>query len=504
MDTKKIKTALISVFHKDGLETIAGLLKQNGIKIFSTGGTMKYLQALGLEVVPVEDFTSYPSILGGRVKTLHPKIFGGILARREQQDDIQEVEKYEIPLIDLVVVDLYPFEETVKNAASEQEIIEMIDIGGISLIRAAAKNFNDVVVIPSKDFYPQLEKILQNKGQTTLSQRKELAKQAFKISYNYDRLIHNFFAGVQNPSDSQLIAFKELRYGENPHQKAVFYGKLDDILEQLNGKEISYNNLLDIDAAVNLISEFDETTVAIIKHTNACGVASRDTVFESFTEALSGDPLSAFGGIIISNRKIDLQTAEKINSMFYEVLIAPGFDDQALELLRQKKKRIILKLKHTKLPANTLRSALNGILEQERDLKTETAEDFKFVTNRKPTDRETEDLIFANKIVKHTKSNAIVLVKNKKLIGSGMGQTSRVDALKHAIEKAREFNHDLQDAVMASDAFFPFADSVELAHNHGITAVIQPGGSIRDQDSIDFCNAKNMAMVFTGIRHFKH
>ncbi len=491
---KKIKSALVSVYYKDNLEQIVKELNNLGVKIYSTGGTQSFIEQQGVEVTAVEQLTSYPSILGGRVKTLHPKVFGGILSRREEASDLQQLDEYEIPEIDLVIVDLYPFEETVKSDASEQEIIEKIDIGGISLIRAAAKNFKDVAVISSKNQYKQLLELLQKQnGELSLEQRKQLAKDAFEVSSKYDTAIHNYFATA-----------KTLRYGENPHQKAHFIGNLDEILTQIHGKEISYNNLLDIDAAINLINDFSGTTFAILKHNNACGVASADTLIEAWKLALAGDPVSAFGGVLVANKEIDEETAEEINKLFFEVIIAPSYAEGALKILKTKKNRIILIHKPSELPKTQYRSILNGLLVQEKDTKVESKEDMKVVTNEEPNEEQYSDLAFANILVKHSKSNAIVLAKNKQLIASGVGETSRVDALKHAIEKAKYFKLDLQGAVMASDAFFPFADSVEIAHKEGIKAVVQPGGSIRDQETIDFCNNNKIAMVFTGIRHFKH
>jgi len=495
-DFKKIKTALISVFHKEGLEKITSLLIENEITIYSTGGTQDFLESLGANVIPVEKTTSYPSILGGRVKTLHPKVFGGILARRNNQEDTQQLTKYEIPEIDLVLVDLYPFQETVLAGGAHHEIIEKIDIGGISLIRAAAKNYNDVLIIPGIKQYHFLEKILKNKAESSIDQRKKMALEAFNISSVYDKAIFNYF---NQDSDR-----RDLRYGENPHQKGVFHGKINDFFNQLNGKELSYNNLLDVDAAVCLMEEFNETTVAILKHNNACGIAARDNLLQAWKAALAADPISAFGGVIITNKQIDLSTAKEINKIFYEVLIAPDFDKNALDLLKTKKNRIILKQKKVSLPRTVIRTALNGFLEQERDLKTDLEEHLKTVTLKKPTKEQIEDLLFAAKVCKHTKSNTIVLVKNKQLYASGVGQTSRVDALKQAIEKAANFNLDLRDSVMASDAFFPFPDCVEIAAKVGVDAVIQPGGSIKDDLSINYCNDNNMSMVLTGTRHFKH
>jgi len=503
---KPIKNALISVFYKDNLEPVIKKLQALGVKIFSTGGTQTFIEELGVDVTPVEELTSYPSILGGRVKTLHPKIFGGILGRRELQSDVLQLEEYDIPEIDLVIVDLYPFEETLASGADEKTIIEKIDIGGISLIRAAAKNFQDVLIVSSRNQYPQLLKLLEkNNGTTSLEERKKLATQAFNISSHYDTAIFNYF----NTED--LVAFKQsilkvnpLRYGENPHQKGVFFGNLDELFEKLNGKELSYNNLLDVDAAVNLISEFKETTFAILKHNNACGLASREKLIDAWKDALAGDPVSAFGGILITNAKVNLATAEEINKLFFEVIIAPDFETKALELLKQKTNRIILIQKPLELPSLTFKTVLNGVIAQEKDLKTETTHDMKAVTETVPTQSELVDLEFANKLVKHTKSNTIILAKNKQLLASGVGQTSRVDALKQAILKAKTFGFELNGAVMSSDAFFPFPDCVEIAGNEGIKTVIQPGGSIKDKESIEYCNKNGISMVFTGIRHFKH
>jgi phosphoribosylaminoimidazolecarboxamide formyltransferase/IMP cyclohydrolase len=502
---KMIQNALISVFDKDGLEPVVRQLHKLGITIFSTGGTQKYIESLGIDVVPVEDLTSYPSILGGRVKTLHPRVFGGILGRRDLASDVAEFEKHEIPPIDLVIVDLYPFEKTVASGAGEDEVIEKIDIGGISLIRAAAKNHKYVTIIPSKDEYSLLLNILTDqKGYATPEQRKQLATRAFEVTSNYDTHIHAYFSGATASFSKNIAGAKTLRYGENPHQKGVFYGDLEKVFTQLHGKELSYNNLLDIDAAINLISEFNETTFIIIKHNNACGLASRPKLIDAWKDALAGDPVSAFGGILITNAKVDLATANEINSLFFEVLIAPGFDADAMEVLKQKKNRILLQLHKFTFPEKNFRSLLNGVVEQDRDWKTDTIADMKDVTKVTPTAQEKVDLEFANKIVKHVKSNTIVLAKNKQLLGSGTGQTSRVDALKQAIEKAKNFGFDLNGGVMASDAFFPFADCVEIAHNAGIHAVIQPGGSINDKLSIAYCDDNKMAMVVTGTRHFKH
>ncbi|MFN8257662.1 MAG: bifunctional phosphoribosylaminoimidazolecarboxamide formyltransferase/IMP cyclohydrolase [Bacteroidales bacterium] len=503
---KKIKSALISVYYKDKLDEIAKELQNLNITIYSTGGTKDFIETLGIKVQSVESLTSYPSILGGRVKTLHPKVFGGILARRDEKKDLEQLAEYGIPEIDLVIVDLYPFEETLKSGAEDHEIIEKIDIGGISLIRAAAKNFNDAIIISSKDHYQKLLQILRDqKGESSLEQRKFFASEAFKVSSSYDALIHSYFAGSNENSFQLSINGKTtLRYGENPHQAGYFFGDYSQIIEQLHGKEISYNNLLDIEAAINLIAEFDEPTFAIIKHNNACGVASRPTLINAWKDALAGDPVSAFGGILVCNREVDLASAEEINKLFFEVIIAPAYQHAALEILKSKKNRMILLQKPFEQPKTQFRSMLNGLLMQEKDLKAESKADMKPVTHKLPDEQQYEDLVFANKLVKHSKSNAIVIAKNKQLVASGIGQTSRVDAIKQAIEKGKSFKFDLKNAVLASDAFFPFADSVEIAYKEGINAVIQPGGSIRDQETIDFCNTNNIAMVFTGTRHFKH
>ncbi len=506
-DIKEIKTALISVFHKDGLDEIIRLLHNNGVKFLSTGGTRSFIESLGYECMAVEDLTGYPSILGGRVKTLHPKVFGGILNRRDNATDREETAKYEIPGIDLVIVDLYPFEETVASGASEADIIEKIDIGGISLIRGAAKNFNDVVIVPSKRQYEALRRILaENGAKTTLADRKWFAKEAFGVSSAYDSAIFNYFDGLDTPTGLRIAidGEKTMRYGENPHQKGYFFGRLDQLFEQLHGKEISYNNLLDIDAATSLMAEFEEPTFAILKHNNACGVASRATVLEAWKDALAGDPVSAFGGVLITNSPIDAETALEINKIFFEVVIAPDYAPEALGILEQKKNRIILKQKAPLTTTCQFRSVLNGALVQERDLKAETPDDLRVVTATPIAPEQVEDLLFANKLVKHCKSNAIVLAKNKQLCAAGVGQTSRVDALRQAIDKAHTFDFDLKGAVMASDAFFPFADCVEIAHNAGVDAVIQPGGSIRDNDSIKYCDENGVAMAMTGFRHFKH
>lgn len=492
---KKIQSALISVFYKDGLEPLAKRLQAEGITIYSTGGTQQFLEGLGIKCVAVESLTTYPSILGGRVKTLHPVVFGGILGRRYEPQDLEEMKQYSIPEIDLVIVDLYPFEETLKNTSEEKAIIEKIDIGGPSMIRAAAKNFKDVVVIAAKDDYASLEKILtEQQGCTTIEQRKAFAAKAFEVVMHYDIAISNYF----NPGHQQ-----SLRYGENPHQQAVFHGDLGKLFEQLNGKELSYNNLVDVDAAVQLIREFTDTTFAIIKHTNVCGISARSTVKESWDAALAGDPESAFGGVLVTNDTVDKATADAINEIFFEVLIAPSFDTDALEVLKSKKNRILLQLKpgspSLKAPS---KSILNGVLEQGAD--EGNYEKWEEVGGRTTTTAEQEDLRFANLVCKHLKSNAIALVKNKQLVGKGCGQTSRIDALRHAIEKAHQFQFDLKGAVLASDAFFPFNDCVQIAHKEGIEVFIQPGGSVRDKDSIAYCVEHQLAMVMTGMRHFRH
>lgn len=506
-DQIKIKTALISVYSKDGIEDLARKLESFGIQIISTGGTFDFLLSKGIQATSIESITSYPSILGGRVKTLHPKIFGGILWRRNQLSDVNDVEKYEIPSVDLVIVDLYPFEKTVETTSDEGEIIEKIDIGGISLIRAAAKNFAHVVVVPSVDSYQLLLDILSgNNGYTSLSDRRLFAAMAFNISSNYDAEIFKYFNRQEDiPAFKQsILTSYPMRYGENPHQKGTFYGNLDDVFTQLHGKELSYNNLVDVDAAINLMGEFSGPTVAIIKHTNPCGIASRALLREAYLDALACDPVSAFGGIIIANGTIQTETAAEINKLFFEILIADGYENDALNLLKAKKNRIILQRNSFAVSQKQFKSILNGVLEQDKDMKSEQKSDFQYVTNKKPSAQETEALVFANKIVKHLKSNTIVLINNSQLIGCGMGQTSRVDALRQAIIKARAFGFDTTGSVMASDAFFPFADCVEIAHEAGITAIIQPGGSIRDIDSVNYCNEHNLSMVFTGIRHFKH
>lgn len=505
---KKIVNCLISVYYKTDLDKIVALLKQNEVQIYATGGTFDFVKKIDDSVKSIESLTGYPSILGGRVKTLHPKVFGGILGRMDNPNDINEMRHYEIPPFDLVIVDLYPFEETVKNTVVESEIIEKIDIGGISLIRAGAKNFKDVLIVPSSKYYGEFIDIYQQQnGCTSLEDRQRFAKYAFATSSYYDGMIYDWFS--RNCDDKALNIHiekhQQLRYGENPHQKAAFYGDLNEVFDKLHGKDLSYNNLLDLDAGINLINEFDEPTFAILKHNNPCGIASRPTVYEAYQDALSGDPVSAFGGVFVCNRPVDAQTAEAISKIFFEVIVAPDYEEKALEFLFSKVNRIVLKLKSSKFPSKLMKSSLNGILVQDRDLHVESQEDFKAVTVKTIDDKnDIEDIIFANKIVKHSRSNAIVLAKNKQLLASGIGQTSRVDSLKQAIDKAKSFNFDLKNAVMASDAFFPFSDCISLAYKEGINVVIQPGGSIRDKDSIDFCNEHDIAMVFTGYRHFKH
>ncbi|MDR2824329.1 MAG: bifunctional phosphoribosylaminoimidazolecarboxamide formyltransferase/IMP cyclohydrolase [Prevotellaceae bacterium] len=506
MYKKQIKRALISVYHKDNLDAIIKKLHAEGVELLSTGGTAEFIEQLGVPCRKVEELTGYPSIFGGRVKTLHPAVMGGILARRQMSDDRRQMSEFHIDAIDLVIVDLYPFDETVKSGAAEEEIIEKIDIGGISLIRAAAKNYNDVLIVASQMQYEPLFQLLEENGAASAEEeRRWFAKEAFAVSSLYDSLIFNYF----DNGDSTALRVAEnsakmLRYGENPHQKGVFFGDFEEMFEQLQGKEISYNNLLDIDAAVALIDDFEEITFAIIKHNNACGLASRATVIEAWKDALAGDPVSAFGGVLATNAIVDRQTAEEINKIFFEVIIAPDYDLEALEILSQKKNRIILILKNNKMKTKQLRSLLNGFLLQEKDTKTETPDDLKIVTEKTPTAKEIDDLLFANKIVKHSKSNAIVLAKGGQLLASGVGQTSRVDALEQALAKAKHFEFDLAGAVMASDAFFPFPDCVEIANNEGISAIIHPGGSLNDQKSIDYCNENGVAMATTGFRHFKH
>nr|WP_321416052.1 bifunctional phosphoribosylaminoimidazolecarboxamide formyltransferase/IMP cyclohydrolase [uncultured Allomuricauda sp.] len=509
MTAKKASAALISVFHKDGLEPIVKKLDELGVTLYSTGGTEKFIRDLGIDVVPVEDVTSYPSILGGRVKTLHPKVFGGILNRQDNESDVAQMAEFEIPQLDIVIVDLYPFEKTVASGASEQDIIEKIDIGGISLIRAAAKNFKDVLCVSSMEDYEDfLNVISEGNGTTTTEDRKRFATKAFNVSSHYDAAIFNYFNQEKQETVLKISETKGqvLRYGENPHQKGYFFGDFDAMFTKLHGKELSYNNLLDVDAAVNLMGEFknDDPTFAILKHNNACGLATRSTIKQAYVDALAGDPVSAFGGILISNVEIDKPTAEEIHNLFCEVVIAPSYSDEALEILKGKKNRIILIQNETELPETLVRTCLNGVLVQDKDSKTDTNEDLNPVTDKKPTSEEIEDLIFASKLCKHTKSNTIVLAKNKQLCASGTGQTSRVDALNQAIHKAKSFEFDLEGAVMASDAFFPFPDCVEIADKAGIKSVIQPGGSIKDQLSIDYCNKNGIAMVMTGTRHFKH
>jgi len=504
-ENRKIKNALVSVFHKDGLSPIVKKLNDLGIEIYSTGGTQSFIEGEGIKVNRVEDLTSYPSILGGRVKTLHPNVFGGILSRRELEEDQKQLNKYNIPEFDLVIVDLYPFEKTVASGADEQDIIEKIDIGGISLIRAAAKNFKDVLIVSEMSQYDELLSVLENEnGNSNIETRKKFAEKAFNISSHYDTAIFNYFNDDETSFKQSIREGRTLRYGENPHQEGKFFGNLSDMFNQLNGKELSYNNLLDVDAAVNLISEFDETTFVVMKHNNACGIACRNKLINSWKDALVADPVSAFGGVLITNNEVDLETAQEINKIFFEVIIAPSYSNDALEILKSKKNRIILIQKEVKLPSSQFRTALNGVLHQEKDLKTDELTDMKCVTTLSPSEEELSDLEFASKVCKHTKSNTIVFAKNKQLLASGVGQTSRVDALKQAVVKAKSFNFDLNGAVMASDAFFPFPDCVELANNEGVKCVIQPGGSIKDNLSVEYCNNNDMKMVTTGNRHFKH
>lgn len=506
---KTIQSALISVYYKDGLEPIVRLLHSKNVTLYSTGGTQTFIENLGIPVVPVEQLTGYPSIFGGRVKTLHPAVFGGILYRRDDEGDIAQAAEFNIPALDMVVVDLYPFEETVASGASNEDIIEKIDIGGISLIRAGAKNFKDTLIVSTRDQYAKtLEVLTAKNGATELEDRRQFAAEAFAVTSHYDTAIQNWFLGVE---DNALRRFeslpkKTLRYGENPHQNASFYGDLDAMFEQLNGKELSYNNIVDVDACVGLIDEFDATlpTYAIIKHTNACGIASAATAKDAYLNALSCDPVSAFGGVVITNVNVDLAVAEELNKLFMEILIAPSYDDDAVELLKGKKNRILLKRKEVALASEMFKTVLNGVLVQDKDTSTETAEQMKNVTKKSPSVEQLKALEFALKVCKHTKSNTIVLAKDGQLLASGTGQTSRVDALRQAIEKAKSFGFDLNGAVMASDAFFPFPDCVEIAQQAGIQAVVQPGGSIKDQLSIDYCDQNDVAMVFTGVRHFKH
>jgi phosphoribosylaminoimidazolecarboxamide formyltransferase / IMP cyclohydrolase len=521
MESKKIQSALISVYYKDGLAPIVELLHQNGVTLYSTGGTQTFIEELGIPVIAVEDLTSYPSIFGGRVKTLHPKVFGGILYRRDNEGDVKTAAQYEIPSIDLVIVDLYPFEETVASGASEDDIIEKIDIGGISLIRGAAKNFNDVLIVSSRNQYAEVLSILQAKNcGTDLSDRKRFAMLAFGTSSHYDTAIHNYFNSPPTPEGGANLtefSFKDvvehtpfggkgatLRYGENPHQSAVFYGDIESLFDKLHGKELSYNNLVDVDACITLLDEFTETSFVIIKHTNACGVASAPTVKQAYLNAFACDTISAFGGVLATNGIVDKESAEEMSSLFFEILIAPDFTQEALEVLQVKKNRILLKRKPVNFGKKMFKTLLNGVLEQDKDLSTETAAQMRTVTEKVPTDSELKALEFALKVCKHTKSNTIILAKEGQLLASGVGQTSRVDALKQAIEKAAEFGFDLNGCVMASDAFFPFPDCVEIAHKAGISAVVQPGGSVKDKDSIAYCDANGLAMVMTGVRHFKH
>ncbi len=505
--TKQAKSALISVFHKDGLEPIVRKFNDLGITIYTTGGTEKFIRDLGIDCVAVEDITSYPSILGGRVKTLHPKVFGGILSRRDHDGDKAQLAEFNIPEMDIVIVDLYPFEKTVASGAPEQDIIEKIDIGGISLIRAAAKNFKDVICVSSMEQYDEFLNIVSaNNGATSIEDRKRFSAKAFAVSSHYDSAIYNYMNEEETNFRQSFDKVTSLRYGENPHQKGAFYGDLEAMFDKLHGKELSFNNLLDVDAAVNLINEFkgEAPTFAILKHNNACGFAQRDNLKDAYVDALAGDPTSAFGGVLITNKTIDVATAEEIHKLFCEVVIAPAYDAAALEILKGKKNRVLLILKDVELPKVSYRTALNGVLFQDANLITDKKEDLKNVTEKVVTNAQIDDLLFASKICKHTKSNTIILVKNKTLCAGGTGQTSRVDALEQAIAKAKHFKFDLKGAVMASDAFFPFPDCVEIAHNAGIEAVIQPGGSIKDQLSIDYCNQNGIGMVFTGTRHFKH
>jgi len=508
MPSRKITRALVSVYYKDNLDPIIHELARQGVEFVSTGGTQDFIEKLGYPVIPVEKLTGYPSIFGGRVKTLHPAVFGGILYRRDDAADLKQAGEFNISAIDLVIVDLYPFEETVAKGGTEDEIVEKIDIGGISLIRGAAKNFRDVLIVSERTQYQELLGLLKTKnGSSEISDRKRFAAKAFDVTSHYDTAIFNYFNQEQGISSfkASIQQGKVLRYGENPHQQGVFFGDLESLFDQLNGKELSYNNLVDVDAAINLVKEFDgETAFVIIKHTNACGVATGANVKEAYLKAFQADTISAFGGVLATNQKIDLAAAEEINKLFFEILIATEFDENALTLLKSKKNRILLKQKQNLTAKKQFKSLLNGVIEQDLDLKTDSKEDLKQVTKRAATSEEVDALLFASKICKHTKSNTIILAVNGQLLSSGVGQTSRVDALKQAIEKAGSFGFELKGAVMASDAFFPFPDCVEIANQHGIKAVIQPGGSIKDQDSVDFCDRHDMAMVFTGVRHFKH
>jgi len=507
MDNRTLKRALISVYHKDGIEPIARKLISLGVELLSTGGTFDFLKGLSLPVTAVEDVTGYPSILGGRVKTLHPKIFGGILSRRENKKDCEQIVEFEIPSIDLVIVDLYPFEEYVASNSPHDEIVEKIDIGGISLIRAAAKNYKDVIIVASKEQYPALQAILEkSNGSSSIEERRFFATQAFNVSSHYDTAIFKYFNREETVDafKESILVSKTLRYGENPHQKALYFGNEGTLPEQLWGKEISYNNLLDIEAAIELIGDFEETTVAILKHNNACGCASNENLTDAWKTALAADPVSAYGGIIISNKKIDSATAAEMNKLFFEVVIAPGYEPEALAILKEKKNRIILVNNGEKRTETKFRSLLGGALMQQRDSAVENELSLTPVTKTAPNSKEVEDLLFANKLVKHSKSNTIILARDKSLLASGVGQTSRVDALRQAITKAESFGFTCAGSVMASDAFFPFADCVEIAHKAGVTAVIQPGGSVRDSESTDYCNNNGLSMVTTGIRHFKH
>ncbi len=508
MNPRKITRALSSVFYKDNLEPIIKTLAAQGVEFVSTGGTQEFIEKLGHKVIPVEKLTGYPSIFGGRVKTLHPAVFGGILFRRDDQGDLDQAKEFKIAPIDLVIVDLYPFEETVAKGGTEEDIVEKIDIGGISLIRGAAKNFNDVLIVSSMSQYDELLQLLKTKNcSSDLSDRKRFAALAFDVTSHYDSAIFSYFNQEQQiPSfKSSIQQGQVLRYGENPHQKGVYYGDFEKLFEKLNGKELSYNNLVDVDAAVNLVKEFDgDIAFAIIKHTNACGVAIASSVKAAYLKAFQADTISAFGGALATNTPIDLGAAEEINKLFFEILIAPAYSPEALELLKSKKNRIILKQKEPLTAKKQFKSLLNGVIEQDVDLKTDAAEDLKVMTKLSPSTSDINALLFASKICKHTKSNTIILAKEGQLLASGVGQTSRVDALKQAIEKAGTFGFELKGSVMASDAFFPFPDCVEIAWQQGIKAVIQPGGSIKDQDSVAFCDAHDMSMVFTGIRHFKH
>lgn len=503
--SKKINSALISVFYKDGLDKIVKLLHENDVTLYSTGGTQSFIEKMGIPVIAVEDLTSYPSIFGGRVKTLHPKVFGGILHRRNNKEDVKTAAELEIPAIDLVIVDLYPFEETVVSGASEEDIIEKIDIGGIALIRGAAKNFHDVLIVSSRMQYDDVfDMLIEKNCGTDFEDRKKYAKLAFGTSSHYDSVIHAYFAGIEDGGNFRTSQQTPLRYGENPHQSACFYGNLEEMFTQLHGKELSYNNLMDVDACVKLIEEFDKQTFVIVKHNNACGVATAETSLQSYLNALSCDPVSAFGGVIISNGNVDLATAAELHKLFFEIMIAPSFDADALEILKKKKDRRLLIRKEVKTSKKQFRTLLNGVLEQDKDISTEKKADFKVVTQTLPTLDQFKGLEFALKICKHLKSNNVVLAKDGQLLASGVGQTSRVDALKQAIDKAKEFGFDLTGSVMASEAFFPFPDCVEIAGKVGICAIVQPGGSIKDQLSIDYCDQNGMAMVMTGVRHFLH